>query len=334
MVNKKYYVTGGVGSGETSEGFGPNYSLRHNAYCESCSSCGLILFQYKLNLSYHDAKYADLYEETMYNALLGALDTEGKTFYYPNPLSTVTERTAWHTCPCCVGNIPRTLLMIPTWTYVTSDKGVYVNMFIGSTINVERVVGTDIEMIQQTNYPWDGNVSITVNPKEEKDFTLFIRVPDRKTSELYDAVPAVKGLLSLSVNGQKIEPVIHKGYAEIKRLWKAGDKVEFELPMEVQRITSDAKVEANKGKVALRYGALIYNFEEVDNGGRINEGNLGNSPLKAEWTPDFLNGMMLIKGTWADGSPMVAIPNFARMNRNEPRDPQIITPRSNVWVNQ
>ena len=334
MVNKKYYVTGGVGSGETSEGFGPNYSLRHNAYCESCSSCGLIFFQYKLNLAYHDAKYADLYEETMYNALLGSLDMTGKTFYYPNPLSTVTERTAWHTCPCCVGNIPRTLLMIPTWTYVTSDKGLYVNMFIGSTINVEKVCGTNIEMVQKTNYPWDGNVAITVNPKEEKEFTLFVRVPDRKTSELYESTPAVKGLLSLSVNGQRIEPVVSKGYAEISRRWKAGDQVEFVLPMEIQKITSDPKIEANKGKIALRYGTLIYNFEEVDNGSEINEGSLGTGPLKAEWTPDFFNGMMLIKGAWSDGKPMLAIPNFARMNRNEPRDPQIRTPRSNVWVNQ
>jgi len=334
MVNKKYYVTGGVGSGETSEGFGPNFSLRNNAYCESCSSCGLIFFQYKLNLAYHDAKYADLYEETMYNALLGSLDMTGKTFYYPNPLSTVTERTAWHTCPCCVGNIPRTLLMIPTWTYVTSDKGVYVNMFIGSTINVERVCGTDIVMVQKTDYPWDGNVTITVNPKDEKEFTLFVRVPDRKTSELYEAIPEVKGLLSLSVNGEAMTPVINKGYAEIKRTWKTGDIVEFELPMTIQRITADPRIEADRGKVALRYGTLLYNFEEVDNGDEINKGRLGTNPLTAEWTPDFFNGMMLIKGTWADGKPMLAIPNFARMNRNEPRDPKINTSRSNVWVNQ
>ena len=86
MVNKKYYVTGGVGSGETSEGFGPNYSLRNRAYCESCSSCGAIFFQWKMNLAYHDAKYADLYEETMYNALLGSTDLAGKVFYYTNPL--------------------------------------------------------------------------------------------------------------------------------------------------------------------------------------------------------------------------------------------------------
>jgi len=268
----------------------------------------------------------------MYNALLGALDMTGKTFYYPNPLSSVTERTTWHTCPCCVGNIPRMLLMIPTWTYMTSDKGLYVNMFIGSTIIVERVCGTDIEMVQQTNYPWEGKVSLTVNPKEEKDFTLFVRVPDRKTSELYEPVPAVQGLLSLSVNGQREEPVIRQGYAEIKRLWKTGDKVDLEIPMEVQRITADPRIAATQDQVALRYGALIYNFEETDNGNRINEGRLGTGPLKAEWTPDFFNGMMLIKGVWDDGSPLLAIPNFARMNRNEPRDPQINTPRSNVWV--
>ena len=115
LINKKYYLTGGIGSGETSEGFGGNYSLRNNAYCESCSSAGLVFFQYKMNLAYHDAKYADLYEETMYNALLGSLSLDGKSFFYDNPLSSSRARYQWHVCPCCVGNIPRTLLMIPTW---------------------------------------------------------------------------------------------------------------------------------------------------------------------------------------------------------------------------
>ena len=332
MINKKYYVTGGIGSGDTSEGFGDDYSLSHNAYCEACSSCALMFFQYKLNMAYHDAKYADLYEETMYNALLGSLDMKGKNFYYPNPLSAAGDRYPWHNCPCCVGNIPRTLLMIPTWTYLTSEKGIYVNLFIGGSINIEKVVGTDIEMVQETNYPWDGKISITLNPKAEKEFTLFVRVPDRKTSELYEPVPTVKGLLTLSVNGEKTNPVINKGYAEIKRTWKAGDKVEFELPMYIQKITADPNIAAAKDQVALRYGALIYNFEEVDNGSAINEGSFGSGALRAEWDPDFLGGMQLIKGSWADGKTMVAIPNFARMNRNEPRDPQIRTPRSNVWV--
>ncbi len=122
IVNRKYYVTGGVGSGETSEGFGPDYSLRQNAYCESCSSCGEIFFQWKLNLAYDDAKYADLYEETFYNALLGSLDLEGRNFYYDNPLDSNVPRYPWHTCPCCVGNIARTLLMLPTWMYAQGSR--------------------------------------------------------------------------------------------------------------------------------------------------------------------------------------------------------------------
>ena len=312
MVNKKYYVTGGVGSGETSEGFGPNYSLRNNAYCESCSSCGLIFFQYKLNLAYHDAKYADLYEETMYNALLGATDLEGKNFYYTNPLIG-GRRTPWHACPCCVGNIPRTLLMIPTWTYVKDKDGIYVNMFVGSTINVERVAGTDVQMVQKTDYPWDGKVSITVNPKQAKKFSVYVRVPDRKTSELYTSTPEVKGLKSFSVNGKSVTPKIENGYAVVTRDWKAGDKIELELPMTVQRIKSDEKIVSNKGLTALRYGPLIYNVERADQPD-IN-GAISAKPLSTEWRGDLLEGVIVIKGSWADGSPLTAIPNYARNNR-------------------
>jgi DUF1680 family protein len=312
MVNRKYYVTGGIGSGETSEGFGPDYSLRNNAYCESCSSCGLIFFQYKLNLAYHDAKYADLYEETMYNALLGATDLEGKNFYYTNPLIG-GRRTPWHACPCCVGNIPRTLLMIPTWTYVKGKDGIYVNLFIGSTINVERVAGTDVEMVQKTDYPWDGKVTITVNPKQAKKFSVFVRVPDRKTSELYTSTPEVKGLKSLSVNGKSVTPNIEKGYAVVTHNWKAGDKIELELPLEVQRIKSDERIVTNKGLVALRYGPLIYNVERADP--QDINGVISSKPLTTEWRGELLQGVKIIKGFWADGSPLIAIPNYARNNR-------------------
>jgi len=312
MVNKKYYVTGGIGSGETSEGFGPNYSLRNNAYCESCSSCGLIFFQYKLNLAYHDAKYADLYEETMYNALLGATDLEGKNFYYTNPLIG-GRRTEWHACPCCVGNIPRTLLMIPTWTYVKDKDGIYVNLFIGSTINIERVAGTDVQMVQKTDYPWDGKVAITVNPKQSKEFSVYVRVPNRETSELYASTPEVKGLRSFSVNGKSTKPKIENGYAVVTRTWKTGDKIEFEVPMAVQRIKSDEKIASNKGLVALRYGPLIYNVERADQPNIT--GAISSKPLTTEWRGDLLEGVTVIKGFWADGSPLTAIPNYARNNR-------------------
>jgi hypothetical protein len=329
LVNKKYYLTGGIGSGETSEGFGPDYSLRNNAYCESCSTCGLIFFQYKMNLAYHDAKYADCYEESLYNALLGSTDLDGKTFFYANPLVD-GQRTAWHNCPCCVGNIPRTLLMIPTWTYVRGTDGLYVNLFIGSTINVEKVSGgsstTSVQMVQKTDYPWNGNVSITVNPKESLNFTVYVRVPNRKTSALYTATPAVNGLLSLAVNGQKMTPQIEKGYAVINRKWQAGDHIDLELPMPVQRVTADPKVAADRGLEALRYGPLIYNVERVDNPSLANA--IASGPLKTEWQPNLLHGVMEITGTWVDGSPFVAIPNYARNNRTAQPGGGV---RSEVW---
>ena len=330
MVNKKYYVTGGVGSGETSEGFGPNYSLRNNAYCESCSSCGLIFFQYKMNIAYHDAKYADLYEETMYNALLGSIDYAGKNFYYTNPLASSAPRTAWHVCPCCVGNIPRTLLMIPTWTYVKSDDGIYVNLYIGSTINVEKAAGTDIEMVQKTDYPWKGDVSITVNPKLSKKFTVFVRVPNRKTSELYESVPAVNTLKSLTVNGTPVPMNIDKGYIAITREWKKGDKIDLVIPMEVQQITADENIEADRGRIALRYGPMIYNVEKADQPD-INQA-VGAGTFKALWNPDMFNGIVTIQGKWADGTPLLAIPNYLRANRLPAERPADRTPVFMVWM--
>ncbi len=330
IVNKKYYVTGGIGSGETAEGFGPDYSLWNRAYCESCSSCGLIFFQYKMNLAYRDAKYADLYEETMYNALLGSLDYQGKNFYYTNPLITNFPRYPWHVCPCCVGNIPRTLLMIPTWTYVKSPDGIFVNLFIGSTIRVENVAGTNVVMVQDTDYPWDGRVSITVHPEEAKEFTVYIRVPDRTTSALYTPEPQVMGLKSLAVNGEVLDSEPELGYLPVTRTWEAGDRIEFELPMEVQIITADERIEDDRGKVALRYGPLIYAVESVD---QDIDKSLGSGTLSAEWDPDLLGGMVILKGTWGDGTSFLAIPYFARQNRlfAEGEEEEV---RSAVWINR
>jgi DUF1680 family protein len=312
MVNKKFYVTGGIGSGETSEGFGPNYSLRNEAYCESCSSCGLIFFQYKMNIAYHDARYADLYEQTMYNALFGAVDQEGKNFCYTNPLVN-SQRTPWHVCPCCVGNIPRTLLMVPTWSYTKGPDALHVNLFIGGRVNVGKIAGTNVEMVQKTEYPWKGKVAITVNPDEAKTFSIYVRVPNRTTSKLYTATPAVSGLKSLAVNGKHVTPQIVKGYAMITRRWKKGDIIELEMPLEVQRLKADPRIHADENLVALQYGPLVYNVETADQPNL--DLKLSNEPLKAEWRPDLLGGVVAITGKWEDGSPMLAVPNYARMNR-------------------
>jgi DUF1680 family protein len=329
IVNKKYYLTGGIGSGETSEGFGPNYSLRNNAYCESCSGTAELFFQYKMNLTYQDAKFADLYEDTLFNAILGDVDLEGKNFYYTNALETPGSqgfRQAWHVCPCCVGNIPRTLLMLPTWIYATSSDSLYVNLFAGTTVNIENVAGTRVEMVQETNYPWDGKVAITVNPKESKSFSIRIRVPDRNVSKLYVSTPESNGIGSITVNGVRTAPKIVLGYAVITRNWKAGDKVEFELPMKPQRVKAIDRVTADRGLVAVRLGPLVYNFEAADNKG-MDRQTLpvlkSDSPLATEWKPDLLQGVVVINARAADGSVLMAIPNYARSNRSG---------RSAVWI--
>ena len=205
--------------------------------------------------------------------------------------------------------------MMPTWVYAKSADGVYVNLFVGSTITLENVAGTDVEMVQATDYPWSGKIGLTVNPKTPKNFSVRIRVPDRGVSTLYKNTPDANGIVSLAVNGRAVKPAIEKGYAVITRAWKAGDKVDLVLPMKVQRVRADERIQDTRNKVALRYGPLIYNIEQVDQS--IDKVLSPNSPLTAEWKGDLLGGVMAIKGKFADGSPMMAIPNYARTNRDK-----------------
>jgi DUF1680 family protein len=313
IVNRKYYVTGGVGSGETSEGFGPDYSLRNNAYCESCSSCGEIFFQHKLNRATGDARYADLYEETLYNALLGSVDLKGERFYYQNPLDSRRTRYPWHGCPCCVGNIPRTLLSLPTWTYARSANGLAVNLYLGSTVTVPNIAGTDVEVIQTTDHPWSEDVLITLNPAQPTRFTLRLRNPDRDVSELYAATPSADGLGAVTLNGHPLMLRIDRGYAVIDRVWMAGDRLALKLPMPVQRIRASDQVEATRGRVALRRGPLIYNVEQTDQD--IRQELDPDTMLNLVWKPELLDGVVAVEGHWANRDPLLAIPNYARNNR-------------------
>lgn len=319
IVDRKYYVTGGVGSGESSEGFGPDFSLRNNAYCESCSSCGEIMFQSRMNRLYGDARFADLFEETLYNALLGATDLEGRNFHYTNPLDGRARRTPWHNVPCCPSNISRTLLSLPAWMYARSNDTVCVNLFVGSTVTVPDVAGTDVEIVQETDYPWDGAVSLTLRPGASRRFSLRIRVPDRAVSPLYSSRPDANGLQAIRLNGSAIDPVIERGYAVIDRVWQPGDTVELELPMRVQRVHADQRIEADRGLVALRYGPLMYNIEQADQD--ITQALSRTAALTTEWRDDLLGGVMTIRGTFANGSPLLAIPNYARQNRLPPPEP-------------
>jgi DUF1680 family protein len=280
--------------------------------------------QYKLNLATRDAKYADVYETTLYNALLGSVDLPAHNFTYTNPLETTDARYPWHVCPCCVGNIPRVLLMLPTWMYARADDGLYVNLFAGSTVDVGKIAGTDVQVVQTTNYPWDGKVSIAVNPAAAAKFTLHIRAPHRAVSMLYTATPDCDGIASMTVNGRPADTKAGPdGYVTIDRTWSPGDTVAFELPMAVQRITASDKIAADRGKVALRRGPLIYDLESVDQKLDIPLG--ATADFKTDWSPDLLGGVMAIHGTFPDGTPLLAIPNYARANRGG---------RSMVWIRQ
>jgi hypothetical protein len=207
-------------------------------------------------------------------------------------------------------------------------------LFVGSTINAGKVAGTEVQMVQKTEYPWKPEVGIIVNPAAEREFTVYVRVPNRQTSELYTATPAVCGLKSISVNGRPVTPAIVHGYAVIRRVWKKGDRIDLELPMAVQKVVADPRVAADSGRVALRYGPLLYNVETADNASI--DGQIGPEPLRLEWSDSLLGGVMTIRGHWADGTPLVAIPNYARMNRVSPtptpkfdgRKP----PVSQVWI--
>lgn len=342
IVHRKYYVTGGIGSGETSEGFGPDYSLPHNAYCESCSSCGLIFFQHKLNLAYHDARFVDLYEETLYNALLGSVDLQGQNFYYQNPLDTSVPRYDWHGCPCCIGNIPRVLLMLPTWMYARDDQGIYVQLYIGSSVTIEDVAGTQVRLVQITDHPRSGQVAIEVHPAQQQEFRIHLRVPHRSVSDLYTAVPATDTITELSVNGSPIEPSIINGYAVVERTWEPGDRIELQLPMPIQRIEASPKVAATAGQVALRRGPLIYCVEAADQ--PLDNALDPQESLTARWQADLLGGVTTLRGRWSDGSPLKAIPYYARANRREsssgdeeptaPRRRSSPGVRSSVWIRQ
>jgi hypothetical protein len=169
-------------------------------------------------------------------------------------------------------------------------------------------------MVQKTDYPWNGKVAITVNPKVAKSFSVRVRVPNHDHSILYESTPQVGGLTSLMVNGVAVPQKIERGYAVVTRNWKAGDKIELVVPLKVQRVRASTRIAADLNKVALRYGPLLYSIEKVDQD--ITKSLKPDSALTAEWKKDLLGGVMVIKGEFADGSPLMAIPNYARQNRD------------------
>jgi DUF1680 family protein len=306
LVTEKMYITGGIGSGGGNEGFDPPYVLPNmSAYCETCASVGNIFWNQRMFLHDGDGKYYDVLERTLYNSLLSGVSLSGDRFFYPNVLESFGQhqRSAWFGCACCPPNIARLLPSLPGYIYAKTEKDIYVNLFIDNTAAF-AFGGQDIEIIQKTDYPWKGLVEITINPVEKKKFAMNVRIPGWARNEvlpgnLYSFNDGLSPKPVIKVNDKAVHPEIKKGFASISRTWQKGDKITIELPMDVRKIVADSRVAADKGKIAIERGPLMYCAEwPYSQDGRIL--NLVFDE-KALFTPVFidtlLNGIEAVKTT-------------------------------------
>lgn len=312
-INRKHYLTGGVGASHKDEAFGADYELPNGGYCESCASCGLSFWAEQMHRLRADARYVDVQERALYNNVLGAVARGGENFYYQNPLVAKQPRYPWHVCPCCVGNIPRALIAIKDLTYAVSATrdALYVDHFVDSECEVPGVGGAALRIRQETRYPWEGRVTVTLHPAAPCAFTLALRIPSRTESALYRAEPDLAGRFALAVNGLPAQAAVSAGYARLARTWRDGDRIELSLPLEIQRVRCDERVVANRGRVAVQRGPIVYSFEDVDQKRSVRSAVLPpEAALKAEWRAGLLGGVMAV-----EGGGWVGVPNFARLNR-------------------
>lgn len=279
IVNKKMYITGGLGSKHDGEAFGENYELPNlTAYNETCAAIGSVYWNHRLFLLTGNSKYYDVIERTLYNGLIAGISLSGENFFYPNPTESDGEyqfnmgsctRQSWFDCSCCPTNLIRFIPSIPGLVYATRKDTLYFNLFISN--NSEVVVnGEKVKVEQKTNYPWNGKISLSINPGKEKAITLKLRIPGWSLNEavpgdLYSYLNDVDGNVKLFVNGKEESIKLKNGYAEITGVWSKEDKVELILPMAVQKVTANEKVKDDNCKVAFEYGPIIYCAEEIDN---------------------------------------------------------------------
>ena len=335
LVGTKMYVTGGIGSRHDGEAFGDAYELpNETAYAETCAAIGNALWNHRMNLLHGDAKYADVVEQVLYNGFLSGVSLQGDKFFYVNPLASrgAHHRKAWYSTACCPVNVVRFLPSLPGYVYATSDDGVFVNLFVQSDATVP-VKGQNVRIAQDTNYPWDGKIKLTVRPERPGPFSIFLRIP-----EWCDA-----NTVTLKVNGERMKELpVNNGYAPVRVIWKDGDTVDLDLPMPVKRVKAHPKVAANVSRVAIQRGPVVYALEAADNGGRVSNLSLPpDAELKPEHRPDLLGGVTVIRGKSlargerAETKPVefTAIPYYAWDHRAAgemavwiPEDPSLARP--------
>jgi DUF1680 family protein len=304
ILSGKIYLTGGIGATGGNEGFAEPYHLPNmSAYCETCASIGDIFFNHRLFLLHGQSKYIDILEKTLYNSMLSGVSLSADRFFYPNPLESNGQhkRSAWFGCACCPSNIARFVPAIPGYIYAVTDDELYVNLYISNDASIK--LGEHIvDLSQKAGFPWAGKVEFSVNPDKPLKFSLKLRIPGWAQDEaipggLYRFEDQNSRPVMFLLNGEPVEWSNEDGYAVIKRKWRAGDKIEIEIPMDIRKVVADERILDARDKIAIQRGPVIYAAEWPDN----NSGNILNlmlrkdADLSSEYAPSMLQGCELIK---------------------------------------
>ncbi len=337
VVNKKLYITGGIGATGNGEAFGDAYQLPNmSAYAETCAAIGNVYWNNRMFLLHGDSKYIDVLERTLYNGLLSGVSLSGDRFFYPNPLASMNQhqRSAWISCACCISNMTRFLPSLPGYVYAKNKNDLYVNLFMSNSSNIKLTSGT-VNIVQATDYPWKGKVDITLNPTKTAAFTLRVRIPGWAQQkpvpgDLYTFMDKKPLPVILLVNGKATSFVNEKGYAVIKRSWKKGDKVALNLPMETEKVLANSQVKDDKSRFAFERGPIVYCLEGPDNRDSLVQNIMidKDAIANANYQADLLNGVDVIstegKGTKRQlnsanltetNQQVKAIPYYAWANR-------------------
>ena len=273
IVSKKLYITGGIGATSNGEAFGKNYELPNmSAYCETCAAIGNVYVNYRLFLLHGDSKYYDVLERTLYNGLISGVSLEGNGFFYPNPLESMGQhqRQPWFGCACCPSNICRFIPSLPGYIYAVKNKNVYVNLFLSNKSNL-TVDGKKVALSQTTEYPWNGDITISIDQNAAGQFAMKIRIPgwvrnQVVPSNLYQYTDGKRLSATCSVNGNSVAVTPSPdGYLTIDRRWKKGDKIQIHFDMEPRTVRANNKVEADRGMVSIERGPIVYCAEHPDN---------------------------------------------------------------------
>ena len=297
IVTKKLYITGGIGATNQGEAFGKNYELPNmTAYCETCAAIGNVYVNHRLFLLHGESKYYDVLERTLYNGLISGMSLDGGAFYYPNPLASEGQhqRQPWFGCACCPSNICRFIPSLPGYVYAVKDQNVYVNLFLANQSTLS-VGGKSVKLSQTTNYPWNGDITLTINENRAGAFTLKVRIPNWTRGEvdpsyLYTFSNVESSNYTISVNGEKVNGSLDNGYLPISRKWKKGDRVQIHFDMPIRTVVANDAVAADRGRVCIERGPLVYCAEHPDNQFNLNSVLIGRRP-------QFTLGSSTIAGT-------------------------------------